>query len=84
MPREAAEIKRRMTLRQFCNFNLLKYEMSLETHPLYCLTHETNLAGVQVSVKIVSYDILCLIDYLVKNLRKSIMPSQLWISNLMM
>ena len=44
-----------------------------------------NLAGVWVSIKIVlSYDILCLIDYLVKNLRKSIKPPQLWISNVMM
>lgn len=67
-----------MGLSELCaHYNLLKHEVNLETHPLYCLIHETNLADIEVSIKILlSADVLCLIGYLAKNLRKNVKPSQ--------
>lgn len=62
-----------MGLGELCaHYNLLKHEVNLENHPLYCLIHETNLADIEVSIKILSSNVLCLIGYLAKNLRKNV------------
>lgn len=61
----------------------LKYEMNLETHSLYCLTHKMIPADTEIAVKILlSGDVLCLIGYSVKNLGKNVEPAREWISNL--